>query len=243
MTLAVLVAVEQAAPRNFCHLADNEVIKAVEKRTGPTWTRGHQPKRQNLAELAGFLGGFCQIGRQPRIRLSRKINGLDVLNEIATPENWRKPWAFPSRARARGRKNPHGEEPRSASAGPPCVSCCGAISGFAREALMAWCENNAIDYLFGLARNTRLVAEIEAELATAAELSQKSGTPARRFKDFTWTTRDSWSRERRVGCQGRMDRWRGQSPVRCHLSLTRGARGPASLREALLRPRRHGKPH
>jgi hypothetical protein len=71
-------------------------------------------------------------------------------------------------------------------------------SGFAREALMAWCENNAIDYLFGLARNTRLVAEIEAELATAAELSQKSGTPARRFKDFTWTTRDSWSRERRV---------------------------------------------
>jgi len=71
-------------------------------------------------------------------------------------------------------------------------------SGFAREALMAWCENNAVDYLFGLARNTRLVAEIEAELATAAELSQKSGTPARRFKDFTWTTRESWSRERRV---------------------------------------------
>ena len=73
-----------------------------------------------------------------------------------------------------------------------------ADSGFAREALMAWCENNAVEYLFGLARNTRLVAEIEAELAAAAELSQKSGTPARRFKDFTWTTRDSWSRERRV---------------------------------------------
>jgi len=63
---------------------------------------------------------------------------------------------------------------------------------------MAWCENNAVDYLFGLARNTRLVAEIEAELAAAAELSQKSGTPARRFKDFTWATRGSWSRERRV---------------------------------------------
>src|ERR1700746_3205054 len=57
-------------------------------------------------------------------------------------------------------------------------------SGFAREALMAWCENNAIDYLFGLARTTRLVAEIEAELATAAELSQKSGTRARRFKSL-----------------------------------------------------------
>jgi hypothetical protein len=73
-----------------------------------------------------------------------------------------------------------------------------ADSGFAREALMAWCENNRVDYLFGLARNTRLVAEIEAELAAAAELSQQSGLAARRFKDFTWTTRDSWSRDRRV---------------------------------------------
>jgi len=73
-----------------------------------------------------------------------------------------------------------------------------ADSGFAREALMAWCENNAVDYLFGLARNARLVAEIEAELAEAAALSHSSGKPARRFKDFTWRTRDSWSRERRV---------------------------------------------
>ena len=48
------------------------------------------------------------------------------------------------------------------------------------------------------ARNARLVAEIEAELAAAAALSQSSGKPARRFKDFTWRTRDRWSRERRV---------------------------------------------
>jgi hypothetical protein len=34
--------------------------------------------------------------------------------------------------------------------------------------------------------------------ARAAELSQKTGKPARRFKDFVGTTRDSWSRERRV---------------------------------------------
>jgi hypothetical protein len=73
-----------------------------------------------------------------------------------------------------------------------------ADSGFAREALMAWCENNGVDYLFGLARNARLVAEIEAELAAAAALSQSSGKPARRFKDFTWRTHDSWSRQRRV---------------------------------------------
>ena len=73
-----------------------------------------------------------------------------------------------------------------------------ADSGFARETLMAWCENNGVDYLFGLARNSRLVAEIETELQTAAELSRTTGKPARRFKDLIWSTRDSWSRERRV---------------------------------------------
>jgi hypothetical protein len=73
-----------------------------------------------------------------------------------------------------------------------------ADSGFAREALMAWCEQNAVDYLFGLARNERLEGEIAAELAAAAAESTITGAPARRFKDFLWTTRDSWSRRRRV---------------------------------------------
>jgi hypothetical protein len=73
-----------------------------------------------------------------------------------------------------------------------------ADSGFAREALMAWCEANRVDYLFGLARNARLEAEIAAELAEAAAESQATGQPARRFRDFMWTTLDSWSRRRRV---------------------------------------------
>jgi len=73
-----------------------------------------------------------------------------------------------------------------------------ADSGFAREPLMAWCENNGVDFLFGLAKNSRLVAEIEAELAAAQEQSQRTGQPARRFRDFTWQTRQSWSRARRV---------------------------------------------
>ncbi|HZB91134.1 MAG TPA: IS1380 family transposase [Stellaceae bacterium] len=73
-----------------------------------------------------------------------------------------------------------------------------ADSGFAREALMAWCEANGVDYLFGLAKNDRLIAEIEAELAQAGETSRRTGKPARRFKEFQWATRDSWSRRRRV---------------------------------------------
>jgi hypothetical protein len=73
-----------------------------------------------------------------------------------------------------------------------------ADSGFARENLMAWCEENGVDYLFGLARNARLVEEIEAELAAAAAESAGTRAAARRFKDFLWSTRDSWSRRRRV---------------------------------------------
>jgi hypothetical protein len=73
-----------------------------------------------------------------------------------------------------------------------------ADSGFARDGLMTWCENNAVDYLFGLARNSRLVEAIKGELAEAAEQSRQTGKAARRFKDFTWTTRDSWSQQRRV---------------------------------------------
>ena len=63
---------------------------------------------------------------------------------------------------------------------------------------MAWCENNGVDFLFGLAKNARLNAEIETELAAAQEQSQRTGKPARRFKDFTWRTLKSWSCERRV---------------------------------------------
>ena len=73
-----------------------------------------------------------------------------------------------------------------------------ADSGFAREALMAWCENNRVDYLFGLARNARLIAEIETEMAEARAEAEKTGEPARRFRDFAWSTLESWSRMRRV---------------------------------------------
>jgi hypothetical protein len=71
-------------------------------------------------------------------------------------------------------------------------------SGFAREALMAWCETNRVDFLFGLARNDRLEQAIKAELMQASLDNLRTGRPARRFKDFTWSTLDSWSRNRRV---------------------------------------------
>jgi hypothetical protein len=39
---------------------------------------------------------------------------------------------------------------------------------------------------------------IEAELAAAKATADSTGRPARRFKDFHWSTLDSWSRRRRV---------------------------------------------
>lgn len=73
-----------------------------------------------------------------------------------------------------------------------------ADSGFARDTLMTWCEQNHVDYLFGLARNQRLVDHIALDLAQAEAQAEETGKPARRFKDFRWTTRKSWSRCRRV---------------------------------------------
>src|SRR2546430_12625932 len=73
-----------------------------------------------------------------------------------------------------------------------------ADSGFAREELMAWCEANGVDFLFGLAKNDRLIAMIKTELDRAAAKSRRTGKPERCFNDFRWTTRDSWSRRRRV---------------------------------------------
>lgn len=71
-------------------------------------------------------------------------------------------------------------------------------SGFARDELMAWCETNRVDFVFGMARNPRLVAEIYVELALAEVEAMRTGKAARRFKDFRYRTLDSWSRKRRV---------------------------------------------
>ncbi len=82
-------------------------------------------------------------------------------------------------------------------------------SGFAREALMAWCERHRVGYVFGLARNERLVERIAAELAWAEAASATTGGPARRFAEFLWSTRASWSRRRRVVAKAE---WTGGGP-------------------------------
>ena len=73
-----------------------------------------------------------------------------------------------------------------------------ADSGFAREDLMRWCETNSVDYIFGLAKNARLKKIIEDELAEAREGHEQTKHAFRVYKDFTYRTLNSWSKERRV---------------------------------------------
>src|SRR6201998_849634 len=57
-----------------------------------------------------------------------------------------------------------------------------ADSGFARDELMAWCEANGVHFVFGLAKNDRLIAEIKGELEPAGKTSRRTGKPARRVQ-------------------------------------------------------------
>jgi hypothetical protein len=73
-----------------------------------------------------------------------------------------------------------------------------ADSGFCREDLMRWCEDNHVDYVFGLARNERLRLFSGKAMRKAAAESKRTGKPARVFTEFGYRTRKSWSRRRRV---------------------------------------------
>ena len=73
-----------------------------------------------------------------------------------------------------------------------------ADSGFCREEIMAWCEANDVDFVLGLAKNERLIDELAGELAQAKQQFEDTGQAARVFKDFSYQTRESWSRARRV---------------------------------------------
>ena len=79
-------------------------------------------------------------------------------------------------------------------------------SGFCRNALMSWCEDNGVDFVLGLARNQRLRKIIGAEMHEATEQWSQTGKPARVFSEFGYQTRKTakkggWDRERRVAAK------------------------------------------
>jgi hypothetical protein len=70
--------------------------------------------------------------------------------------------------------------------------------GFSRDAIMSWCEDNGVGYVFGLAKNKRLLKIIGRQLHEAQVQFADNQKAARVFSEFTYQTRKSWKRERRV---------------------------------------------
>ncbi len=74
---------------------------------------------------------------------------------------------------------------------------------------MAWCEQNQVGFVFGLARNARLVQEISVELLQAEAEASATGKPARRFKDFPLCDARQLVAPASGRRQGGMDKGRG----------------------------------
>ncbi len=107
-----------------------------------------------------------------------------------------------------------------------------ADSGFCREAMMAWCETNRVDFIFGLARNKRLEVAIVDQLAEAKQWCADTGKPARKFRDFRYRTEKSWSRKRRVVGKAEYT-LQGSNPRFVVTSLSLEAYGARALYEDL----------
>jgi hypothetical protein len=75
-------------------------------------------------------------------------------------------------------------------------------SGFCRNELMSWCENNQVDFVFGLARNQKLRKIIGAQMHQATQEWNRTGKPARVFTEFAYqakkTKKGGWDGGRRV---------------------------------------------
>jgi len=107
-----------------------------------------------------------------------------------------------------------------------------ADSGFCREELMAWCEHNYVDYVFGLARNQRLRRIIGKQMYEAQMLHRQTGKAARVFTAFDYRTHKSWSRSRRVVAKSEhLDK--GENPRFVVTSLSTDAWAARDLYEKL----------
>lgn len=71
-------------------------------------------------------------------------------------------------------------------------------SGFCREDLMSWCESHAVDFVLGLAKNSRLEGLMEKDMKKARRKFKKTGKAARRFRNLNYRTLSTWSKKRRV---------------------------------------------
>ena len=75
-------------------------------------------------------------------------------------------------------------------------------SGFCRDRILSYCEQTqGVDYVIGLAGNSRLKGKASHQRLSAANETRISGNATRVFAEFSYQTLKSWSRERRVICK------------------------------------------
>lgn len=70
-------------------------------------------------------------------------------------------------------------------------------SGFCRWRLLRWCDKHDVNYIFGLARNTRLEEKLKPTLEQAHQALEATGQKQRLFTEFCYAAK-SWDRGRRV---------------------------------------------
>jgi Transposase DDE domain group 1 len=70
-------------------------------------------------------------------------------------------------------------------------------SGFCRWRLMRWCDRHGVDYVFGLARNPRLEAQLATTMQQAQAAFDQAGQKQRLFTEFRYAA-ETWDRPRRV---------------------------------------------
>ena len=70
-------------------------------------------------------------------------------------------------------------------------------SGFCRWKMLRWCDRHGVDYIAGLARNSRLTALSQPLMDQAQQAFQETGQKQRLFGELTYAAA-TWDKERRV---------------------------------------------
>ena len=118
-----------------------------------------------------------------------------------------------------------------------------ADSGFCRDEIMSWCEQNGVDYLFGLARNERLQRRIKRRLKLARRRFAKTGKAARGVCGFPLPHARELAAGAASGGQGGVFGEGCEPALRGDVVDGRASAGATALRDDLLRPRGDGKPY
>ncbi len=103
-------------------------------------------------------------------------------------------------------------------------------SGFCRDEVLSWCEQEGIEYLFGLAKNSRLLNELEPAMVKVRERHQASGNKEKSFEEIEYMTLSSWSARRRVVGKAECQE-KGNNPRFVVSNIAKSSKGAQELYE------------